>query len=167
LLYNAPRAASITAETDSNMWQLGRDTFNNIVKEASAKKREKYENFLSTVEILQNMDHYERSKMADAVKEKKIKSGETIIKQGEAGEIFYILVEGEAKATLDSDPSVSVKGYTSGDYFGERALLSGEPRAANVIAESDLKVITLDRKSFKRLLGPLDDILKRNLANYQ
>jgi cAMP-dependent protein kinase regulator len=105
--------------------------------------------------------------MADAVKEKKIQSGETIIKQGDAGEVFYILVEGEAKATLQTDPTVSVKGYKSGDYFGERALLSGEPRAANVIAESDLKVITLDRKSFKRLLGPLDDILKRNLSNYQ
>lgn len=113
------------------------------------------------------MDHYERSKMADAVKEKKIASGETVIKQGEAGETFYILVEGEAKATLEQNPSVSVKNYKSGDYFGERALLSGEPRAANVIAESDLKVITLDRKSFKRLLGPLDDILKRNLSNYQ
>ena len=113
------------------------------------------------------MDHYERSKMADAVKEKKIASGETIIKQGEAGEIFYILVEGEAKATLESAPDASVKDYGSGDYFGERALLSGEPRAANVIAVTDLKVITLDRKSFKRLLGPLDEILKRNLANYQ
>ena len=113
------------------------------------------------------MDHYERSKMADAVKEKKIAAGETIIKQGDAGEMFYILVEGSANATLEANPTVSVKGYKSGDYFGERALLSGEPRAANVIAESDLKVITLDRKSFKRLLGPLDDILKRNLSNYQ
>ena len=113
------------------------------------------------------MDHYERSKMADAVKEKKIQSGETIIKQGDAGEVFYILVEGEAKATLETNPTVSVKDYKHGDYFGERALLSGEPRAANVIAETDSKVITLDRKSFKRLLGPLDDILKRNLANYQ
>ena len=93
------------------MWQLDRNTFNNIVKEASQKKREKYENFLSTVEILQNMDHYERSKMADAVKEKKIKAGEIIIKQGEAGEVFYILVEGEANATLEANPSVSVKNY--------------------------------------------------------
>lgn len=52
LLYNAPRAATITAHTDSLMWQLDRNTFNNIVKEASSKKREKYENFLSSVEIL-------------------------------------------------------------------------------------------------------------------
>jgi cAMP-dependent protein kinase regulator len=47
---------------------LDRGTFNNIVKESSQKKRQQYENFLQTVPILQNMDHYERSKMADAVK---------------------------------------------------------------------------------------------------
>ena len=46
LLYNAPRAATIKAKTESVVWRLDRDTFNNIVKDAAAKKREKYENFL-------------------------------------------------------------------------------------------------------------------------
>jgi len=50
------------------------------------------------------MDHYERSKMVDAIKDVKFKAGETIIKQGEQGDIFYILVEGTAKATLDANP---------------------------------------------------------------
>ena len=46
LLYNAPRAATITAETDSFLWKLDRDTFNNIVKDAAAIKRQRYEDFL-------------------------------------------------------------------------------------------------------------------------
>ena len=46
LLYNAPRAATITAKTDYEIWKLDRDTFNNIVKDAAAKKREKHDNFL-------------------------------------------------------------------------------------------------------------------------
>ena len=50
------------------MFVLDRDTFNHIVKDAAAKKREKYENFLSTVELLDTMDPYERSKIADALK---------------------------------------------------------------------------------------------------
>jgi len=61
LLYNAPRAASIKAKTDCVVWKLDRDTFNHIVKDAAAKKREKFENFLSSVKILQSMDPYERS----------------------------------------------------------------------------------------------------------
>jgi len=46
LLYNAPRAATITADTDALLWSLDRNTFNHIVKDASMKKREKYETFL-------------------------------------------------------------------------------------------------------------------------
>lgn len=60
LLYNAPRAATIRAKTEAVVWRLDRDTFNNIVKDAAARKREKYETFLSSVKILSSMDPYER-----------------------------------------------------------------------------------------------------------
>lgn len=52
LLYNAPRAATIKSLEDSHLFSLDRGTFNNIVKVASQKKREKYEAFLQTVPIL-------------------------------------------------------------------------------------------------------------------
>jgi len=79
LLYNAPRAATITGKTDFVCWKLDRDTFNHIVKDAAAKKREKYDNFLQTVEILKNMDPYERSKLGDAVMEESFKKDDCII----------------------------------------------------------------------------------------
>jgi cAMP-dependent protein kinase regulator len=63
-------------------------------------------------------------------------------------------------------PPKQVKSYKPGDYFGELALLKNEPRAANVIAKTKLKVVSLERNSFKRLLGPLDQILKRNMDSY-
>jgi cAMP-dependent protein kinase regulator len=44
--------------------------------------------------------------------------------------------------------------------------LKNEPRAASVIAKTKLRVAMIDRNSFKRLLGPLDEILKRNMASY-
>ena len=122
LLYNAPRAATITADEDSRLFSLDRETFNAIVKEASQKKREQFEDFLSTVPILQNMDHYERSKLADVIKETKYAAGTQIIKQGDQGDSFYILVEGEAYATLNAGPA-AVMQYKPGDYFGELSLL--------------------------------------------
>lgn len=159
LLYNAPRAATITAKTDAKLYELDRGTFNHIVKDASQRKRDKYEDFLHSVPILQTMDAYERSKMADAIKEKTFAKDEKVITEGEEGQVFYLIIAGEAVATKDltpGQPATEVMQYKAGEYFGELALLKGEPRAATVTAKSELRCATIDRDSFKRLLGPLD-----------
>lgn len=57
--------------------------------------------------------------------------------------------------------------YGKGSYFGERALLNNDVRAANIIAQSDVSCLSLERETFKRLLGPLDVILKRNMEAYK
>ena len=170
LLYNAPRAATIKAKTDCILWALDRGTFNNIVKESAMKKRERYENSLKNVHILSTIDSYELGQICDAVKSEKAEKGDYIIKQNEIGDKFYILDDGEAYATKvfkEGENEQIVKEYKSGDYFGELALLRDEPRAASVVAKSKCKLITLDRLAFKRLLGPLEKLLKRNSEMYQ
>lgn len=169
LLYNAPRAATITAKTDAELWALDRRTFNFIVKDSAQKKREKYEEFLKDVAILKNMDSYERNKLADAIKEQWYKTGEYVIVEGSQGDVFYLIMSGKAKATKTlspGQPATQVASYKEGDYFGERALLKNEPRAANIVTDSELQVIELERKSFRRLLGPIEQILQRNMDNY-
>ena len=172
LLYNAPRAATIRATSDEVItWVLDRETFNNIVREAAQKKREKYENFLKNVEILSTIDSYELMQISDAIKSATYKKGDYIIREGEMGDIFYILEEGECIATKTLEPGkpdTVIKEYGIGGYFGERGLIKGEPRAANIIVKSETaKVISLDRTSFKRLLGPIEELLKRNIEKYQ
>lgn len=51
------------------LYALDRATFNHIVKEASIKRREKYEEFLSSVELLNGMEPYERTSLSDAIEE--------------------------------------------------------------------------------------------------
>ena len=168
LLYNAPRAATITATAESTLMKLDRGTFNNIVKDAAQRKREKYENFLQSVEILQQMDPYERSKLGDAVREENFADGDYIIRQGATGDVFYMLTEGTAKAIKRTETEeVEVMQYAAGSYFGERALLMNDLRAASIIATSDVRVLSLQRDTFRRLLGPLDDILRRNMEAYK
>ncbi len=133
-------------------------------------KRDKYEEFLKSVSLLSSMDNYERSKLADAIKEVVYKEGDYVIKEGETGNIFFIIIEGSAIATKTLEPgkpAEEVMQYKASDYFGELALLKDEPRAANVIAKTKLKVASMDRQSFKRLLGPLDKILARNMDSYK
>ena len=44
------------------------------------------------------MDPYERSKLGDAVREERFAEGDFIIRQGDSGEVFYMVIEGNAKA---------------------------------------------------------------------
>lgn len=168
LLYNAPRAATITAQTEGIVWRLDRDTFNHIVKDAAAKKREKYETFLESVKILKTMDPYERSQVADALQAETHTKDSFIIKEGDIGDKFYMIIEGEAVALKNIDGvQTKVYAYKGGDYFGERALLTNDARAASIVVSSETaKTISLDRETFKRLLGPLEDILSRNMDVY-
>lgn len=168
LLYNAPRAASIQAKTDAVLFALDRECFNNIVRDAAVKKRVCYEEFLSKVPILETIDPYEKLQIADSLKPLKFKKGDYVIKQGEKGDTFYIIEEGTASATkkIDGDKEEEVLSYKKGDYFGELSLLREQPRAANVVATSDLAVVVIDRDTFIRVLGPLKEILKRNMDKY-
>lgn len=89
LLYNAPRAATIIAKVDSVCFALDRECFNNIVKDSAMKKRESYEAFLGKVELLDQMDPYEKSKIADALKPLKFKEGEYIVREVERKKFFF------------------------------------------------------------------------------
>ena len=170
LLYNSPRAATIKAKTNCILWVLDRETFNNIVKDSAQKKREKYENFLKNVDILSTIDSYELTQICDALKSEVYNKGDLIIREGESGNVFYILEEGEAIATkaFDGGEVKEIKRYGPGEYFGERALIKGEPRFCNIEVVSDsCKIISLDRDSFKRLLGPIEPLLLRNIEKYK
>ena len=168
LLYNTPRAASIKAITNVACWVLDRDCFNHIVKDAAVKKREKYEEILSKVELLKNIEHYEKMQMADALKSASFQNGEYIIRQGDWGDVFYMIEQGTAVAlkSFNGEVEKPVKEYNEGDYFGELSLLKGQARAASIKATSFLKCVTLDRKAFKRMLGPLEEIMQRKALEY-
>ena len=115
------------------------------------------------------MEPYERSVLSDAFVEESFKAGSYIIREGEEGNKFYFIEEGECVATMGSgDSEKEVMKYSqSGQYFGERSLMKNEPRAANVKAKTDCKLVSLDRHSFKRMMGPLDGMLRRNMEVYE
>ena len=56
LMYNAPRAASIEATSECVLYSLDRETFNHIVKTAVAKRREKFDEFLQAIKLLDTLE---------------------------------------------------------------------------------------------------------------
>merc|ERR1712032_197152 len=108
--------------------------------------------------------------MCDALQTLTFKKDDVIVKQGDSGDKFFILEEGGCvvkKVYVKDTPAQEVMSYKPGDYFGELALLMNEPRAASVIATADCRLLTLSRKTFKLLLGPLEDMLMRNAKAYK
>lgn len=108
LLYNAPRAATVKTKTKSILWKLDRETFNYIVKDASMKKREKYEKFLKSVEILSTVEGYELQQICDALRTCSFKGGDYVIREGEMGDVFYIIEEGNAVALKTIEPGMNI-----------------------------------------------------------
>lgn len=169
-MYNAPRAASIKSKGEGKLFGLDRSTFNHIVQEAATKKRKYYSTILSQVEILAQIDPYEKEQLCDTLKEEEFSSGSYVVKQGEQGDRFYIIAEGKLIAEKKETPDAEVKKvfeYKQGDYFGEIALVKNTVRQASIKAETDCRIVSIDRDAFKRLLGPMEEILQRNMQKYK
>lgn len=157
LLYGTPRAASVQVWEDSVLWELDRQTFSWVVKASAYNRSLKYESFLSQVPLLRDaLSKAEISALVDAMQVETYVDGDQVIREGDIGDKFFIVLSGRAhgiKGHLGLDER-EVARYKAGDYFGELALLKNEPRAASVFAISDeLKLLTLHRSDFKRLLG--------------
>jgi cAMP-dependent protein kinase regulator len=161
LMYNAPRAATVlSVEGGGTLWALDRITFRRILMDSTFQRRRLYESFLEEVPLLSSLTKYERSKIADALETQKYPAGTTIIREGDAGEAFYLLESGEAEA-YKAGTEGPVKQYKKGDYFGELALLNDAPRAASVVSKTEAKVAKLGKDGFQRLLGPVESIMRR------
>lgn len=81
--------------------------------------------------------------------------GETIIQQGESGDYYYLIKQGEC--TLFRQPSPKIKPIKLGelkaqDTFGEDAIISGQPRSVSVVAKTDVSLLRLDKNNFIELI---------------
>lgn len=169
LIYGTPRAATVKAAKDVKLWGIDRDSYRRILMGSTIRKRKMYEGFLSKVSILENLDKWERLTVADALEAVNFEDNAVVVRQGEPGDDFYIIVEGTASVTqyrAEGEDSHEVGSLGPSDYFGEIALMLDRPRAATVTATGPLKCVKLDRARFERVLGPCSDILKRNIQHY-
>ncbi|XP_022098772.1 cAMP-dependent protein kinase type II regulatory subunit-like isoform X2 [Acanthaster planci] len=171
LMYNTPRAATIVATTPGSLWALDRSSFRRIVLKNAAKKRKMYESLLENVSMLKSLEPYERMNLADALETKTYSDGECIIAQGDEADGCYFIENGSVRITMKNkdDPTKEkqIATYNAGQYFGELALITNNPRAASVYACGDVRCAFLDVNAFERLLGPCMDIMKRNIAHYE
>ena len=170
LLYHNPRRGTIKAVTDAKLYSLNRNTYKKILRKANEDKIAKKINIFRKVPILEALTDEELEKLDDITKEAIYYNGETIIKENEFSNVMFIIDKGRCIGTQTKEEGKvpeKVKDYREGDIIGEGALLKGERRQENIIANSDfVKLICLDRFSFKNNFGSLEQILMRNMDLY-
>jgi len=169
LMYNAPRAATVKASSDCKLWALDRLAFKVIMMETAASKNSTRSEFLGQVKIMETLSDMERRTIADALVAQQFNAGDIIIRQGDPGTGFYIIGSGSvtcSRQLSESSPPEELCKLAKGEYFGEIALLTDRPRQATVTATEPCEILCLSSKKFQRVMGPMSDVLKRNMAVY-
>ena len=115
----------------------------------------KHTNTLKKVPLLESLSVEELRQTAAALEVHYYKPGEFVIKEGDDTDVsMYIIESGTALCTKEGvNEGKPIKEYAARDFFGERALLADEPRAASIAAESELSVLRLNRKAYERILA--------------
>mmetsp|Transcript_35865 Transcript_35865/g.48149 ORF Transcript_35865/g.48149 Transcript_35865/m.48149 type:complete len:803 (-) Transcript_35865:204-2612(-) len=161
LLYNCPRAATCIANTDVRLWKVEQRTFRHMLANNTANQQKDIHDVLRKVPFLSELEDNMLLKISDALTTVTFPEGERIINKGDVGEVFYILREGTVKVhdIGFGDSQYVDQNLGPGDFFGERALLTGEPRFAHISATSNCSTLCLSRDTFEKTLGPLQDLI--------
>ena len=161
LIYNSPRAASVTAMEECHLWALELGVFRTILASTASSNAINRCAFLKKCPFLDTLRNEQISMLAGALESSVFEDGEFIVRQGGAGTDFYIIEEGTVKCTQTKASGREVELITlkAGDYFGEMALLLNELRAANCVAVGQVKCLSLDREKFDMLLGSAQEVL--------
>lgn len=147
LMYNTSRSATVEAASAGVVWALDRATFRHLVTSAQEQRAKVSQESLAKVVILQSLSVADRRRLGDALVAREYTDGEVVIVQGAYGGNMFLIEEGKAVACQDATVGGKVVRkevftHNAGDYFGERALITDEPRAATVLARGPLKVGT-------------------------
>lgn len=148
ILFNSARTCTIKAKTRCEVYTIPKDPFLEIFDDSNVISKV---NTIKKVELFDNLAIWDLARLSQAMEKQTFAAGDSVIKQGDTGDRFYFIVDGDAEALVDGKV---VKEYQAGGYFGELALLADCPRAASVVAKTGLKVMHLHQDRFRSVLGP-------------
>ena len=105
--------------------------------------------------------------VANVVKKKDFKIGDTIFKESEDGASIYVIKKGEVKAckTAPDGELFTLTIMKDGDIFGEMAVLDGRPRSATIVAVSDIETYMMEKADFETLVDGNPRIIYKLLKN--
>lgn len=123
--------------------------------------RRELADLLTSVGLFSHCNARERGTVARHMETASLPEGTPMVEQGEEGDALFVILDGTAVVRRDGR-EVSTVG--PGAYFGELALLDGEPRSASVVSTSPVTVAVLGVRMFRTLLREFPDMTAQVLA---
>jgi len=169
LLYQAPRAATVTCKVRGTLFVIDRTMFKAVLREFNEEKVNSFMKIINQIRLFDCLLSDEKDALANALVETHFIMGECIIKEGDKGDAFYILAKGAITFTKKDQQTGEDKVISymdaakpeKGCFFGERSLLKKELRAATArVTSSEAVALALTKDRFEELLGSLSDMIK-------
>jgi len=114
---------------------------------------------LSAVDIFSPLTQEELARLASAAGSHTYAPGESIIRAGDAGDSMFVVNRGGVEVRIsDNGRPVTVASLGEGEFFGEMALLTGQPRSANVVATEETEGLEIGHHALKQLFEANPDL---------
>jgi len=121
-------------------------------EEAERRRRARNLALLRAVPVLGMLPPDALDRLAAAARDEVYLDGERIIVEGIPGDRMYVVAEGGAKVRIGRTGAQEVKLVGPGDFFGERSLLTGAPRAATFVAAGTVRLASLGAEDLQPIL---------------
>jgi CRP-like cAMP-binding protein len=116
---------------------------------------------LSNVEIFTPLTGDELTRLVSSSELRIFAPGETVIKAGDKGSSMFVINRGRVRVQISENGKPrTVATLNEGDFFGEMALFTGEPRTANVVAAEETEVLEIGHHSMKQLFETNPDLVE-------
>lgn len=132
-------------------------------KEAAIQllRRSEQMDTLKKVPLFTNLSKRDLNQITRHMDQVRFKAGKVLVKEGELGREFLILLKGEVRVKRKGR---TIRKMSKGSYFGEISMISPGLRTATVEAETDVELLVLNTRSFNHLLDSVKGLARKMLV---
>lgn len=160
LIHDTPRTATVKTLEKSSLWGLERKTFRKTLELLESVNYQENKQFIETVSIFDTLTTVQKESLVHAFSTQYFNPSTKIIKEGEPGELLYIIKEGNVLCTRGDQ---EIRRMGKGSYFGEQVLIYNEMRTATVTAIDCVKCIAISGEKLNKVLGSqLQSVIYQN-----
>lgn len=150
LIHNALRSGTVKSLVKTKLWALDNNLFRTIINEINNKDFFEKEKFFDSIQILSLLDKNIKSKLCLYLILEKYDKDKFIINEGDEPTALYFIKEGTVSVIKEA---VEVRCLTSGEFFGDKSILSKTKRTLSVKTKTDVTVFSLSTSSMMEVMG--------------